>query len=393
MCARGLAGPRLRIVAAPLVIAAMLIGGGPVAASSAPVCVGWTGVQPPSPSPSFNYLRGVAAVSSCRAWAVGYYSDGTAYHTLAERWDGSSWAQQPAPNPGGPARDNELLAAAATSTANAWAVGYYRTDTGYRTLTEHWNGTIWTQEPSLSPSRSASMLRGVAATSAASAWAVGSYYNGTADQTLIERWNGTTWQRVPSPNPGGPANSNYLTAVAATSAASAWAVGTYSNGTVYQTLIEHWDGTRWATVPSPSPGPASNELAAVAATSTSNAWAVGVYFNGIAYQTLIERWNGTMWKRMPGPNPSPSSNELTGVAAISATNAWAVGRYINGSVYRTLIAYWNGTTWTRQPSPDPAGPARSDALDGVAATSATNIWAVGFYDDGTAFQPLALHCC
>ncbi len=37
MCARGLAGPRLRIVAAPLVIAAMLIGTRPGAAPAAEV--------------------------------------------------------------------------------------------------------------------------------------------------------------------------------------------------------------------------------------------------------------------------------------------------------------------------------------------------------------------
>src|SRR5581483_11243287 len=85
-------------------------------------------------------------------------------------------------------------------------------------------------------------LEGVAATSACNAVAVGYYYNGTADQTLIERWNGTAWAVQTSPNPGGSANYQQLSDVAALSLRSAWAVGYYNNGTVDQTLIEHWNG-------------------------------------------------------------------------------------------------------------------------------------------------------
>jgi hypothetical protein len=64
-----------------------------------------------------------------------------------------------------------------------------------------------------------------------------------------------------------------------------------------------------------------------------------------------------------------------GVAATSASNAWAVGQYQSGTVLRTLIVHWNGKTWSRVPSPNPA-PA-GDNLSGVAATSASNAWAVG----------------
>jgi hypothetical protein len=36
------------------------------------------------------------------------------------------------------------------------------------------------------------------------------------------------------------------------------------------------------------------------------------------------------------------------VAATSATNAWAVGTYLisDGSIPRALILHWNGTAWT-----------------------------------------------
>jgi len=57
------------------------------------------------------------------------------------------------------------------------------------------------------------------------------------------------------------------------------------------------------------------------------------------------------------------------VAATSASNAWAVGNTSSG----TLIVRWNGTAWKRVPSPGRAG----SLLYGVAATSARNAWAVG----------------
>ena len=67
---------------------------------------------------------------------------------------------------------------------------------------------------------------------------------------------------------------------------------------------------------------------------------------------------------------------LNGVAATSARNAWAVGD-INFS--QSLILHWNGTAWKRVPSPSPPGA----QLHGVAATSATNAWAVGQTDTAT----------
>jgi hypothetical protein len=42
-------------------------------------------------------------------------------------------------------------------------------------------------------------LSGVAATSAASAWAVGGTSSGATGGSLILHWNGTAWKRVPSP--------------------------------------------------------------------------------------------------------------------------------------------------------------------------------------------------
>jgi hypothetical protein len=71
---------------------------------------------------------------------------------------------------------------------------------------------------------------------------------------------------------------------------------------------------------------------------------------------------------------------LYGVAATSASSAWAVG--YSGSITspKPLIVRWNGTAWTRVPSPAPVG----SVLSGVAATSATSAWAVGSTGAGKA---------
>src|SRR5438270_11754958 len=51
---------------------------------------------------------------------------------------------------------------------------------------------------------------------------------------------------------------------------------------------------------------------------------------------------------------SPNVGQLSGVAAVSASNIWAVGSYYAGSVKagQTLIEHWNGTSWSVVKSPN-----------------------------------------
>ena len=53
---------------------------------------------------------------------------------------------------------------------------------------------------------------------------------------------------------------DYLRSIAVVSATDLWAAGEYHNGSVYQTLIEHWDGTTWSVVPSPNMSTGTNWL-------------------------------------------------------------------------------------------------------------------------------------
>lgn len=211
------------------------------------------------------------------------------------------WTVQPSSNPGGyglVGRANGLKGIAATSATNAWAVGSYWNGHGYRTLIEHWDGKAWKVQPSPNPGDLSDSLDGVAATSANNGWAVGTYESGPSagERTLIERWNGRVWkvQSSPSPSIGSHGSGISLTGVAATSANDAWAVGLWATGqtnrvadTVYQTLIEHWDGQAWKVQPSPNPG-ISDSLSGVAAAFNS-VWAVGDDLTDIGSdQTLVE---------------------------------------------------------------------------------------------------------
>jgi hypothetical protein len=79
------------------------------------------------------------------------------------------------------------------------------------------------------------------------------------------------------------------------------------------------------------------------------------------------------------------SGSLDGVAATSTSNAWAVG---STGRAKTLILHWNGTAWKQVPSPSPAP---SPELSGVTATSATSAWAVGQTGTAGRIKTLILH--
>jgi hypothetical protein len=259
-------------------------------------------------------------------------------------------------------------------------------------------GTSWTAKEPRNPGSVSNVLYGVAMVSPGQAWAVGAYSDesgGTTSQSLIESWNGTSWKRLHSLNPGGASDNNELTAVAANSATDAWAVGSHNNGS-YRTLIGHWNGSSWKRVPSPNPNSFGSSLNGVAVTSSTDAWAVGTYFDTRVDDdgTLFEHWDGTSWTVVPSPNPVELP-ELYGVAADSATDVWAVGDSYDGALgqYQTLIEHWDGTSWTVVPSPSPGTGGDGDQLYAVTAISSTSAWAAGDYTTVEKSKTLALHCC
>ena len=86
------------------------------------------------------------------------------------------------------------------------------------------------------------------------------------------------------------------------------------------------------------------------------------------------------WSKVASPNVGTSSNSLNGVAAISSNDVWAVGDYANSNGGLTFTEHWNGSKWKVVPSPN-VNNSLSNSLSGVAAIAANNVWAVGSYND------------
>ncbi len=203
---------------------------------------------------------------------------------------------------------------------------------------------------------------------------------------------------VASPNASGLDNT--LFDVAVLSATDAWAVGEYTvdGGGAVRTLIQHYDGTTWTTMPSPNrlTGTGRNQinsLRGVTAIAADDVWAVGYTVSyDDPYQTLTMQWNGAAWSIVDSPNYTfPGAyNALLDVTAVASNDVWAVGGSpFAGVSARGLLLHFDGVSWSVRPGPPNFEFWASSTCTGMVALSATDVWAVGDYDpwhlDGTAW--------
>jgi hypothetical protein len=298
------------------------------------------------------------------------------------------WASADSPNT--PASDNILTGVAAVSTNDVFAVGFSAPIGGlFRTLILHYNGTMWTPMSSQDITGAGDRLYGVAALSATNVWAVGESGNTLSGQRqpLIESYDGTTmtWHIVGGPPV--PGDYNRLSGVAAVSATEAWAVG--ESDAPNKPLIEHYDNGDWHLYSGPGvdTGADGCALSGVAVVpSTNTLWAVGHCHNsaGGPTQPFLEHYDGTEWTPYAiAPTGIPFSI-LNGVAADSASEAWAVGySATTGGPDQTLIEHYTTSGWTPVASTVNAS-VYNNVLNGVAAVSASDVWAVGYYTTGVS---------
>ena len=212
-----------------------------------------------------------------------------------------------APEPPG----GTLLAVAAASADDVWAVGSQPTGDGPGILVEHWDGRRWADVPAPGqPPTDVNALSGLAVVSARDVWAVGSRGD-DFDEPLVEHWDGTAWRVVDVPEPPQPDPDNPhgvgLTAVTAVSATDVWAVGEAG-------LIEHYDGRQWTI----ATGPAVDvRWAAVSARGGADVWAVGTSTGS----PRSAHWDGHAWRTVP----VPGTGSLDGVVAARSGGTTAVG--------------------------------------------------------------------
>jgi alpha-tubulin suppressor-like RCC1 family protein len=227
-------------------------------------------------------------------------------------------------------------------------------------------------------------LTGVDAIGPNDAWAVGYTVKRGRTDTLAMHWDGSAWTQVRTP---GVAQNSRLDSVSMLSPNDVWAVGIYdaSRGpdSIYdgRTLIEHWDGTTWAKVASGDPsGILRKELLSVTAIAPDDVWAAGYRFydDEEGAISLTEHWNGKHWSWVPSGIDGSGTRRLFGVAATSPSDVWAVG----DDSARGFTQHWDGSAFARVDAP-------GKGLLAVTAISPADAWAVGrsgtLHWDGTAW--------
>jgi hypothetical protein len=342
----------------------------------------------PTPNENFNSELFAASASSPNdIWAVGQ----SAIH-----FDGTKWTAFPAPMIKG---DNKsfLQGVVAISPNLAWAAGNVTNGAHPGQVIEQWNGTKWSlfPGPKFGKKEQADVFA-MTSSSANDVWAIGSLLNlGTGlVSSLFEHWNGTAWTATTVES-----NNEFLFGASADATNDAWAAGFHGSDNI-GTSAMHWDGTTWKSVATPNVGEGTNKLNAVLALAPNNVWAVGFSTPAAppkraATLTLIEHFDGTSWAVVPSPNVGPNSanqsNRLLGLTANSANDIWAFGSYFaaDGSGHQmTLLLHWDGTSWTIASSPSPTkGGFPCDLLWAGVVPSQGDLWILGSVHDGT----LAIH--
>jgi hypothetical protein len=318
----------------------------------------------PAPNPArarFNFLGGVSCPTPSDCTAVGLGNgDGTPF-TLGERWRNGRWRLRAVPSPVG-AAENQLNGIACPATDRCVAVGTAGPTRGvFSTEALGWNGRTWHLQHI--PTLPGAGLNAVSCASETDCVAVG----GSNAGTLAERWNGEHWTIQPTPNPSG-AQDTAFNAISCASASSCMAVGSYFDGTGEQfVLAERWNGHTWRLVPAPTPSsPPNSFFTGVACPASAACIAVGTTFDASENLTgtFAERWNGTSWTVQRTPTQRTPGSFLASVWCKSATACIATGSTNAG----TLAERLSGTTWSVLPTPNPPG-TQGDFLGSVSCTS------------------------
>src|SRR6266545_4118834 len=209
------------------------------------------------------------------------------------------WSVRTTPNRGG--LTNSLYAVTAGSASSLWAVGswYDVSLAAGRTLALHGDGTGWSTVSTPNATTGYNELVAVDASSSTNAWAVGysAPAGGGSRRAISMRWNGTAWSEVATPPVGGVGGNNLFYSVTALSGNQVWAAGYTSTANGPQPLVERWNGTAWSVESTPvlPLGGTAGGVSAVAGSPT--VWVAGTRTDSVngslTDRTLILRGTGT----------------------------------------------------------------------------------------------------
>jgi hypothetical protein len=388
-------------------------------------------------------LSGVSCTSPTACAAVGALGEGSGETALIERWNGARWSRErPAKLHG--SDGSSFSDVSCTSRSACVAVGGFLTDLHHESvLTERWDGSSWKREraPELGggPARyspvSGSSLARISCTSSGRCIAIGSSVH-TLTEKLVERWNGRRWSLLHAPNKGG---NTQLSGVSCPSITVCVAVGDFrTTADLSVTLAERLVRSRWSidhtpnlttvaysqfngvSCPSPASCTAVGELVTnghflaspLVEARVGSSWSlegtppigrgIGGSFSGVSCPSpsvcvavgetsrqipldvrgtingqLAEGWNGRRWTVQSAPSAVTHPGELNAVDCVTPTDCLAVGRI--GADAVTEI--WNGASWAMQ-APAAGSSLAVGGLNGLSCPSASDCVAVGISPDG-----------
>jgi hypothetical protein len=301
---------------------------------------GWTDFT--TPNSLSSYLSGVSCTSANACTAVGDVFKGSKLVPLVERWGGSSWTVQPTPAPSG-STNSYLLSVSCTSSTACMAVGEYRTSSGDQfTLAESWNGSSWAVTKPPNPTGTTTdALNWVSCATSSKCEAVGTASPG-APGILVEAWNGTSWTIQSAPLPSGGTDGN-LAGVDCTSTSACTAVGSYFNASATVPLAEQLTGTTWSPLTVAVPvGVKASGLEGVSCASAINCNAVGFELHHSGTTPLGEHEDGTTWIVRPASVPSGSPSAMASVSCPTTSFCEGVGFYTpSGGSNTDLAEQWS----------------------------------------------------
>src|SRR5215472_4336899 len=253
------------------------------------------------------YLTSVAAPASGDVWAVGNFASVGARPPapLIEHWNGSSWSLQPtdALKRLKSALPYTVTSVSALAPNNVWVLGTPGSNSSDVYL--HWNGTSWKlfRGPNLiSPRLGSAAMQVVATDHRGRVWAVGGWVGqgetGYPRGGIVERWNGRRWQVNRH-----AAWKEPLTMVAPVAPDDVWAIagGSFTTAGTYglsPVQVLHWNGSTWQVKLSRG-GASSVAPAGLVAVSADDAYVLGA----TTQRPYIDHWDGTRWRSVPLGRP------------------------------------------------------------------------------------------
>jgi hypothetical protein len=302
----------------------------------------WTAFPLPNVGPNINSLFAVSMLRSGQAWAVGYFVNASFHEqTLVEHFDGTNWTVVPAPSPG--ARQNILYGVAAISECDVWAVGGFQDskDT-WHPLAVHWDGSSWTQVAAAEPGATGNVFYAISASDGGvftTGQQAGTHFPGKA---LVEHWNGEEWEVVSAPADAG--GTDIALGITASGSLVSVVGDRESSVAPYTTFVATGDKSGVSLVTTPNTGAGENDLFSAATARDGSTWAVGWLIDPSTgnHNTLIEHGVKGIWTVVDSPNPNQSlgDNGLSSVAQIPGGGLWAVGQTTNADGNRaTLILH------------------------------------------------------